>query len=127
MTEYVENLPKHIKQLRSECGKSQKQLATVLHVTRACLANYETGLRQPDLETLVRMADFFHVTIDFLVSRSTHRNLELSPEELNEFTYIKYKLKNRGNILSLTPLTLEGRVAGLEYYDHLTESKNKER
>ncbi len=123
MKHHLEDLSGHLKQLRLECGKSQKQLAKELCVSRTCLANYETGLRQPDTDTLVRMADVFHVTVDFLVSRSSYRNLELSPEELNEFTYMKYKLENRGNILSLAPLSLEGRVAVLEYYDHLTESK----
>ncbi|MBQ9914950.1 MAG: helix-turn-helix transcriptional regulator [Clostridia bacterium] len=112
-----------LKKLRKERGFSQQELARKLNITRTCLANYESGSRQPDNATLVRIADFFHVTVDFIVNRSAYRNLELSPEELNEFTYIKYKLENHGCTLSLTPLSVEGRVAVIEYYEHLTNKK----
>ena len=113
----------NLKKLRKERGISQQQLARKLNITRTCLANYETGARQPDNSMLVRIADVFHVTVDFLVNRSSYRNLELSPEELNEFTHIKYKLENHGNILSLTPLSLEGRVAVIEYFEHLIKKQ----
>ncbi len=59
--------------LRKEKGILQKELATYLNVTVATISNYEKGVHSPDYETLVRLADFFDVSTDYLLQRTDYR------------------------------------------------------
>jgi len=56
-----------IKRLRLEKGINQEQLAEQLHVTRQAVSNWETGKTQPDIETLTQLAEFFHVSVEYLI------------------------------------------------------------
>ena len=58
-----------IKVLRLEKGLSQKELSRVLYVTHATVGFWETGARLPSLHMIVRVADFFGVSIDYLLGR----------------------------------------------------------
>ena len=46
---------------------TQKQLANALDLSPSVLGNYIQGTREPDFRTLIRAADYFHVTADFLL------------------------------------------------------------
>lgn len=59
--------------LRKENGILQKELATYLNVTVATISNYEKGVHSPDYDTLVRLADFFDVSTDYLLQRTDYR------------------------------------------------------
>lgn len=59
--------------LRKEKGILQKELATYLNVTVATISNYEKGVHSPDYDTLVRLADFFDVSTDYLLQRTDYR------------------------------------------------------
>ena len=48
-------------------GITQKDLADTLNVKRGSVSNWVTNRRFPDAETLIKIADYFHVTIDFLL------------------------------------------------------------
>ncbi|AUJ59212.1 MULTISPECIES: helix-turn-helix domain-containing protein [Bacillus amyloliquefaciens group] len=54
-------------QLRKGKKLTQEQMAEKVGVHRGTYANYERGHRQPDYETLVKIADFFEVSIDYLL------------------------------------------------------------
>lgn len=58
-----------LKELRSERGLSQKELADVLDCSVTVYSRYETGAREPSLDTLIHLADFYGVTLDELVGR----------------------------------------------------------
>lgn len=60
---------KKLIELRKNLKLSQYELAERLGFSRGKLANYEQGTRQPDFETLEKIADFFDVTIDYLLGR----------------------------------------------------------
>ena len=70
------------RELRKKKGLSQRELANVLHMSNSTVAMYETGKRQPDFESLEKIADFFNVDIDYLLGRkdTTHRIVEVHPE-----------------------------------------------
>lgn len=70
------------RELRKKKGLSQRELANVLHMSNSTVAMYETGKRQPDFESLEKIADFFNVDIDYLLGRkdTTHRIVEIHPE-----------------------------------------------
>lgn len=51
------NIAKNIRRLRTAQNMTQDQLAERLHVTRQTVSNYETGKSQPDIDTIVRLAE----------------------------------------------------------------------
>jgi transcriptional regulator with XRE-family HTH domain len=56
--------------LREKSGLTQVELANKLEISRASLSHYETSRREPDYETINRIAGFFKVSIDYLLGRS---------------------------------------------------------
>lgn len=62
-----------ITQLRKERGLSQKEVALSLGVSQALLSHYEKGVRECGLDFVVRCADYFGVTTDFLLGRQTSK------------------------------------------------------
>lgn len=57
-----------LKQLRKEKGLLQKTVAQHLGVDRTTYVKYENGKSEPDFETLQKLAAFFEVTIDYLIT-----------------------------------------------------------
>lgn len=87
-------LGKRIADLRKEHKLSQYELANRIGFSRGKLANYEQGSRQPDYETLIRIADFFDVSTDFLLGKTDLQNkrnfdISLSDEEKKIFDELK--------------------------------------
>ncbi|TKI66670.1 helix-turn-helix transcriptional regulator [Lysinibacillus mangiferihumi] len=62
------------KKLRTEKGLSQKELTDRLTINRSTYARYETSSTQPDFETLSKLADFYDVSIDYLLGRTDNKN-----------------------------------------------------
>lgn len=60
-------------ELRKEKGLLQKEVANYLKVTVATISNYEKGVHSPDLNTLVKLADFFDVSTDYLLQRTDYK------------------------------------------------------
>lgn len=82
-----------LKKLRSRQGLSQEELSKILGLTRGTYAHYEINKRQPDYDTLKKIADFFDVTLDYLI---TGNEKNISPDEmwqefLNPKTQIFFK------------------------------------
>jgi len=64
---YPTKFHEKLKQARTEAGYTQQQVADILHIGRSTLANYEMGRIEPNLETLARLADFYCVSVDWLL------------------------------------------------------------
>lgn len=62
-------LGKTLVSLRKNRGLTQQDVADRLHITRSTYAQYEIGRRVPEYATLEKIADFFEVSIDYLVGR----------------------------------------------------------
>ena len=56
--------------LRKRKGLSQQELANILQISRSSIGMYETGKREPDLETLELFADFYNVDMNTLTGKS---------------------------------------------------------
>ena len=68
--------------LRKEKGVTQKQAAEDLGISQALLSHYEKGIRECGLDFVVRVADYYGVSCDYLLGRSADRTgLTLSAEE----------------------------------------------
>ncbi len=61
--------PERLKQLRLSLNLTQKDMAELLGITTRGYRNYELGAREPELSTLIKLADRFHVSLDWLVGR----------------------------------------------------------
>lgn len=62
-----------LRNLRNEKDLTQQDLADFLGITRPAYTAYESGRRQPDNETLSKLADFFGVSVDYLLGRTNIR------------------------------------------------------
>ena len=67
--------------LRRERGLSQRQAASELGISQALLSHYENGLREPRLEFVVQVCDYYGVTADYILGRSEKQS---SSQELKE-------------------------------------------
>lgn len=56
-----------LKKIRKEKGYSQVKVAMALNISREALSYYENGKRNPDLEMLKKMSEYFDVSIDYLI------------------------------------------------------------
>ena len=61
-----------IKDLREDHDMRQKDLADATGIDQRTISNYETGKTSPDSEALIKLADYFNVSIDYLVCRSKY-------------------------------------------------------
>ena len=61
-----------LKQLREQRGFSQKEFAAEMDLPYTTYNSYETGKRAPDFDMLSRFADYFHVSVDYLLGREEH-------------------------------------------------------
>ncbi|CAM3051940.1 helix-turn-helix transcriptional regulator [Leuconostoc gasicomitatum] len=62
-----------LRELRKEQGVTQQKLADDMLVTQRTLVRYESGEREPRVAILIELADYFKVSIDYLVGRSDVR------------------------------------------------------
>ncbi len=63
-----------IKELMQEKGIQQQQMAELLNVSRASIYKYQQGKAEPNIETLIKIADYFDVSLDYLCGRQ-NKNL----------------------------------------------------
>jgi len=59
-----------IKELREDTNLQQKDVAAKLNRTTACISSWETGKTEPSIEDIIRLADLFGVSCDYLLGRT---------------------------------------------------------
>ena len=59
-----------LKELRVENGVTQKQVADFIGCSSLVYSRYEREVREPDIDTLCKLADYFNVTVDYIVCRT---------------------------------------------------------
>lgn len=64
---YRESFPQKIKQAREKTGHTQREVAEETKLPQSTIAKYETGKLEPSLETLGILADFYEVSLDWLL------------------------------------------------------------
>ncbi len=68
------NFPIILCELRKEKGLSQKEAAAKLGISQALLSHYEKGIRECGQSFLIKVADFYNVTCDYLLGRTPEKN-----------------------------------------------------
>lgn len=62
-----------IQDLRIDSDLSQKKIGEILHISQRSYSHYETGSRNIRIEMLIRLADYYDTTIDYLVGRTDNK------------------------------------------------------
>lgn len=78
------DFPRIITFLRKERGLSQKQVAGDMGISQALLSHYEKGIRECGLDFLVKTAEYYGVSTDYLLGRTVQRNFTADPFEAAE-------------------------------------------
>ena len=87
-----------IKELRQARHMTQVELAKALGLTKQCVSNWENDNVAPSVEMLVKIADYFCVSTDYLLGRDAVHNLNasgLTAEEIVHIQQLINDLKNR--------------------------------
>lgn len=64
----MKNIGDRIKELREEKGITQSELGSILGISGKTISNYEKSDRQPSLELISKISDFFQVSTDYLIN-----------------------------------------------------------
>lgn len=65
----------NLKKIRKEKGISQLKLAMELNMSQNTISRYETGEREPGINELIRIADYFNISIDYLLERTQNPHI----------------------------------------------------
>lgn len=98
---------KKLKALRAENNRTQADLAKYLNVARSTVAGYETKNRQPSHEKLTAIADYFHVTVDYLLDDGTI--------SLESSQYVIYEEEEKKLIAKYRRLSSESKARLSDY------------
>lgn len=85
-----------LKNLRNAKGLTQQQLADRLNITKSMISAYETNMRLPSLDIIIRLSKIFNVTSDYLLGIETKRTIDisdLSPKQVDLITGLIDELK----------------------------------
>ena len=101
-----------LKLLRENKKISSKELADALNVDVATISNYESGRRNPKNETLLQLADFFNVSIDYLLGRTDDEQVAIYRSEYKDLPLEIQVDKN--HLSKLTPAYVAKLLEALE-------------
>ena len=65
-----------LKEIRKAKGISQLKMAMDLNTNQNTISRYETGEREPGINELIKIADYFNVSVDFLLERTNNPNIQ---------------------------------------------------
>lgn len=139
------NFQNIFKRLRVASNFTQAEMAQKLGISRSTIGMYETGAREPDFETLEKIADFFNVDTDYLLGRTDRTSI--LPETIGQYNSSLTKKdekdiekildSTREQLLSQEGLMFDGNPATPEAIDsilsamqigmEMAKKKNKEK
>lgn len=122
-----------LRELRERDGYSQRELAEIMHMSNVAISQYESGVRRPDLNTLIVFSKLFNVTTDYLLGRASDPNLTYRNERDigNKIEEIKRDLASADTLMMygdiLTDEDKEKLQQALEIVITLSKKEAKEK
>ena len=95
----------NIKSLRKENNKTQKDLAELLCIRQNSYQRYETGETEPNITNLIKLADYYNVSIDYLVGRKWNNDIGYLTPQIREFIKLGQQLDEQNLIRAMGYLT----------------------
>lgn len=118
-----------LKYLREKENLTREQLAGALDITYSTLSKYETNKRQPDFETLKKIASFFSVSTDYLLDMP-FENTTSKTDIVIHFEFLKDIVKNSNTVYFndeiLTTTSKNFIYDSIEYISNQIENINNE-
>jgi transcriptional regulator with XRE-family HTH domain len=65
-----------LREIRKSKGISQLKMAMDLNMSQNTISRYETGEREPGINELIKIADYFNISIDYLLERTNNPNIQ---------------------------------------------------
>lgn len=87
-----------IAKLRKSSGEKQEDLAEVLGCNRGSLANYETGKRTPDIDTIIKIAQHYKTTTDYILGVTDNKTTDTTVQAICDYTGLS---ENSVNLLRI--------------------------
>jgi repressor LexA len=104
-----------LKELRNLKGVSQAELGKALDVERSTVCQWEKGNRSPDYMTLCKIADFFGVTVDYLLGRENELAIK---NQIDVGELEMYPIPLVGKVVAGMPIECEEYIEGYVYINH---------
>ncbi len=104
-----------LKALRKEAHLTQKELGSKINVTKASICSYEKGTRMATIETLIDIANYFRIDLDYLIGtdnyvvsdNSENYGLRMATEEINLIKELRKHSDLYNNLLAEPKRTIE--------------------
>lgn len=90
------NMGEKLRSLRTENKLTQKQVADRVGLAISAISSYESGVRYPSYESLIKLSKMFHVSTDYLLGLTERRNIDvtgLGDAEVELLSQLVEKLK----------------------------------
>lgn len=81
--------------LRKSINKTQTEIANYLNMQQGSYQKYEVGKAEPNIQTLIKLADYYHVTLDYLVGREFANDVGYLTKDQHKFISMYLKLNER--------------------------------
>ena len=99
--------PEKLRKLREEKGLTQTELGKIFSLSKQAISSYENGSSSPSKETLQRMADFFDVTVDYILDRDIPTEILQRPGRVNRPSL---QLDKYSMVIELTDLLEDEKI-----------------
>lgn len=81
-----------LKTLREQAGIKQGQFADRISISRQSMSNYESGKHSPDIDVIIRMADFFKCSTDYLLGLTEHPSHEVQKGYDDDISHLSQRV-----------------------------------
>lgn len=98
-----------LKELRIEKQLTQEELAKIFNTGKASISNYEQNTRLPDANTISRYADYFGVSVDYILGKSNIRK-----PEATDIDPVYFRLMQDAKRKGITPKDIEKAIKFIE-------------
>lgn len=109
-----------LKELRMDANISQKKLSENLCLSQQAVAKWETGKSTPDPETLLKIAEYFDVSVDYLLGKT---DIKKAPSNNEDVTFDDFTFALHGNVKDLSD---EGKQQILDFVRYIRAKEKKE-
>lgn len=100
-----------LRKLRREKKLTQIELGKLLNVSNGTIAMWETDKRQPDITTLNKIAEYFGVSVDYLMGKENRENLSFSENRTSRQKENTVRIIGRGGVVKEYKVTEEQQKA----------------
>lgn len=98
-----------IRDLRRDRGMTMKELGAILGVSESAISQYETGKRQPDNETLLRLSEFFGATVGYILGVEEQKPPEALSDERFAELFNDLDARDQDTVLRLMQSMIDAR------------------